>query len=66
VVEAIEGVRGLLQYTMKLVPIGDMTTVLTVVPKNMPGMQHDYDEYRRSIFAFLVLTDCFLHSLSLQ
>lgn len=39
VVEAIEGVRGLLQYTMKLVPIGDMTTVLTVVPKKKPGMQ---------------------------
>ena len=37
VVEAIEGVRGLLQYTMKLVPIKDMTTVMTVVPKKKPG-----------------------------
>jgi Early transcription elongation factor of RNA pol II, NGN section len=27
VVEAIQGVRGLMQYTMRLVPIGDMTTV---------------------------------------
>ena len=27
VMEAIQGVRGLLQYTMRLVPIGDMTTV---------------------------------------
>lgn len=38
VVEAIEGVRGLLQYTMKLVPIKDMTTVMTVVNKKKPGM----------------------------
>jgi transcription elongation factor SPT5 len=52
VVEAIEGVRGLLQYTMKLVPIGDMTTVLTVVPKKKPGMQHDYDEHRQSLLLF--------------
>jgi transcription elongation factor SPT5 len=27
VLEAIQGVRGLMQYTMRLVPIGDMTTV---------------------------------------
>jgi transcription elongation factor SPT5 len=38
VVEAIEGIRGLLQYTMRLVPIGDMTTIMTVVPKKKPGM----------------------------
>lgn len=37
VVEAINGVRGLLQYTMRLVPIQDMTTVMTVVPKKKPG-----------------------------
>jgi transcription elongation factor SPT5 len=37
VVEAIQGVRGLLQYTMRLVPIGDMTTVMTVVPTKKPG-----------------------------
>ena len=37
VVEAITGVRGLLQYTMRLVPIQDMTTVMTVVPKKKPG-----------------------------
>ena len=43
VVEAITGVRGLLQYTMKLIPIQDMTTVLTVVPKKKPG------EYRNGI-----------------
>jgi transcription elongation factor SPT5 len=37
VVEAIQGVRGLLSYTMRLIPIGDMTTVMTVVPKKRPG-----------------------------
>jgi transcription elongation factor SPT5 len=37
VVEAIQGVRGLLQYTMRLIPIQDMTTVMTVVPKKKPG-----------------------------
>lgn len=37
VVEAIAGVRGLLQYTMRLIPIQDMTTVMTVVPKKKPG-----------------------------
>lgn len=37
VVEAIAGVRGLLPYTMRLVPIGDMTTIMTVVPTKKPG-----------------------------
>lgn len=37
VVEAISGVRGLLQSTMRLVPIQDMTTVMTVVPRKKPG-----------------------------
>lgn len=36
VVEAIQGVRGILQYTMKLVPISDMTTVMTVQSKKKP------------------------------
>jgi transcription elongation factor SPT5 len=40
VVEAIQGVRGLLQYTMRLVPIQDMTTVMTVVATKKPGKQH--------------------------
>jgi transcription elongation factor SPT5 len=40
VVEAINGVRGLLPYTMKLIPIQDMTTVMTVVPKKKPGELH--------------------------
>merc|ERR1712232_588578 len=37
VVEAVQGIRNLLMYTMKIVPINDMTTVLTVVPKKKPG-----------------------------
>jgi len=36
VLEAIQGVRGLLQYSMTLVPINDMTTVMTVTPKKKP------------------------------
>lgn len=40
VMEAIQGVRGLLQYTMRLVPIQDMTTVMTVVSKKKMGMLH--------------------------
>jgi transcription elongation factor SPT5 len=37
VMEAIQGVRGLLQYSMRLVPIGDMTTVMTVASKKKMG-----------------------------
>jgi len=37
VMEAIQGVRGLMQYSMRLVPIGDMTTVMTVVSKKKMG-----------------------------
>ena len=37
VIEAVQGVRGLMQYTMRKVPISDMTTVMTVVPKKVPG-----------------------------
>jgi len=33
----VQGVRGLMQYTMRKVPISDMTTVMTVVPKKVPG-----------------------------
>ncbi|KAG7350368.1 KOW motif-containing protein [Nitzschia inconspicua] len=42
VVEAINGVRGLLQYTMRLVPIQDMTTVMTVVPKKKPVTKNEW------------------------
>jgi transcription elongation factor SPT5 len=46
VVEAITGVRGMLQYTMRLIPIGDMTTVMTVVPKKKPGEWSERKKYR--------------------
>jgi transcription elongation factor SPT5 len=38
VVEAIQNIRGLMQYSMRLVPIHDMTTVMTVTTKKKPGM----------------------------
>jgi transcription elongation factor SPT5 len=38
--EAIQGVRGILAYKLRLVPINDMTTVMTVIPKNKPGKFH--------------------------
>ena len=37
VMEAVQGVRGLMQYSKTLIPIADMTTVMTVVPKKVPG-----------------------------
>ena len=37
VMEAIQGVRGLMPSSMRLVPIGDMTTVMTVVSKKKMG-----------------------------
>lgn len=42
VVEAIQGIRGLMQYSMKLVPIGDMTTVMTVVSKKKPIKKNEW------------------------
>lgn len=42
VMEAIQGVRGILQYTMKLVPIKDMTTVMTVVAKKKPVKRNEW------------------------
>ena len=35
--EAITGIRGLMAYSMRLVPIRDMTTVMTVKSKKKPG-----------------------------
>ena len=37
VIEAVQGVRGVMVYSMTKVPISDMTTVMTVVPKKVPG-----------------------------
>jgi transcription elongation factor SPT5 len=42
VMEAIQGVRGLLQYTMRLVPIQDMTTVMTVATKKKPVKKNEW------------------------
>ncbi len=42
VVEAVQGVRGLMQYSMRLVPLSDMTTVMTVVPKKVPGESESF------------------------
>jgi len=38
VLEAVQGVRNLLIYTKRLVPITDMTTVMNVSRKKKPGM----------------------------
>ena len=35
--EAVQNIRGLMVYSMRLVPISDMTTVMTVTPKKKPG-----------------------------
>lgn len=37
VIEALQGVRGVMIYSMTKIPISDMTTVMTVVPKKVPG-----------------------------
>jgi len=37
VVEAIQSIRGLLQYSMRLIPIQDMTVAMTVTQKKKPG-----------------------------
>ena len=42
VLEAIQGIRGLLVYTMQLIPIQDMTTVMTVTPKKKPVKTNDW------------------------
>jgi transcription elongation factor SPT5 len=35
--EAVQGINGLMAYSMRLVPINDMTTVMTVTAKKKPG-----------------------------
>mmetsp|Transcript_28879 Transcript_28879/g.43413 ORF Transcript_28879/g.43413 Transcript_28879/m.43413 type:complete len:864 (-) Transcript_28879:999-3590(-) len=42
VMEAIQGVRNLLQYNMRMVPISDMTTVMTVVNKKKPVKKNEW------------------------
>ena len=41
VMEAVQGVRGVLVGTMVKVPLSDMTTVMHVVPKKVPGEYSD-------------------------
>jgi len=38
VVEAIKSIRGLIQYSMRIVPIQDMTVAMTVTQQKKPGM----------------------------
>jgi len=40
--EAVQGIRGLMSYTMRMVPINDMTTVMTVVPKKKPVKKNEW------------------------
>jgi len=42
VLEAIQGVRGLMIYSMRLIPIQDMTTVMNVTPKKKPVKPNDW------------------------
>lgn len=50
VIEAIQGVRGVMQYTMTKVPISDMTTVMSVVPKKVPVKKNDWVRMTRGHF----------------
>ena len=38
--EAVQGINGLMAYSMRLVPINDMTTVMTVTAKKKPGKSY--------------------------
>jgi len=40
--EAMQGIRGLMVYSMRLVPISDMTTVMTVTPKKKPVKNNEW------------------------
>lgn len=46
--DAIQNVRGLMQYTMRLVPIQDMTTVMTVTSTKKPVKKNDWVRMTRS------------------
>ena len=49
-IQAVQGIRNLLIYSMKLVPIQDMTTVMTVVPKKKPVKRNDWVRMTRGHF----------------
>jgi len=42
VMEAVQGIRNLMSYTMRLVPIHDMTTVMNVIPKKRPVKPNEW------------------------
>ena len=50
VIEAIQGIRDLLQYKFRLVPIGDMTTVMSVTVKKKPVKKNDWVRLTRGHF----------------
>ena len=50
VIEAIQGIRDLLQYKFRLVPIGDMTTVMTVTTKKKPVKKNEWVRLTRGHF----------------
>lgn len=50
VIEAVQGVRGVLVYSMTKVPISDMTTVMCVVPKKIPVKKNDWVRMVRGHF----------------
>lgn len=54
VIVAVQGIRNLMQYSMRLVPINDMTTVMTVLPKKRPGMIHSFSSVFASILHFFL------------
>lgn len=50
VIEAVQGVRGVMVYSMTKVPISDMTTVMSVVPKKVPVKKNDWVRMLRGHF----------------
>merc|ERR1712238_449128 len=50
VIEAVQGIRNLLSYSMKVVPISDMTTVMTVIPKKNPVRENEWVRLTRGQF----------------
>lgn len=49
-IQAIQGIRNIMSYTMTLIPIQDMTTVMTVVPKKKPVKRNDWVRMTRGHF----------------
>lgn len=50
VIEAVQGIRTLMQYSMRLVPISDMTTVMTVIPSKKPVKKNEWVRLTRGHF----------------